>query len=87
MARPRLLTVDIAAAIVREPSVWPEAVRMLRTMRPTRPAAGRSRRALLPSVEYTVFRLHTNNGSDDPPSGYDVVRFLKWTGSQRRVLG
>ncbi len=87
MARLRLLTVDIAAAIVRTPSTWPEAVRMLRVMRPTRPEAGRASRSMLPSAEYLSFRLHTNSGSDDPPTGYDVVRFLKWTGSQRRVLG
>ena len=87
MARPRLLTVDIVAAVARKPSMWPEALRMLRVMRPVRPAAGQNRQALLPSAEYLAFRLHTNTGSDDPPSGHDVVRYLKWTGSQRRVLG
>jgi hypothetical protein len=87
MPRPRLLTVDIAAAIVRKPSLWPEALRMMRIMRPTRPAAAHDRRAMLPSAEYLAFRVHTNTGSDDPPTGSDVVRFLKWTGSQHRVLG
>ncbi len=46
-----------------------------------------SRRPLVPTREYLDFRLHTNAGADDPPSAADVVRFLKWTGSQRRVLG
>lgn len=87
MSRPRLLTVDVAWAIVREPSLWPEALRTLRRMRPSRVPAGMARRPLLPSREYLEFRLHTNAGSDAPPSGADVVRFLKWTGSQRRVLG
>jgi hypothetical protein len=86
-ARPRLLTPDIAAAIVRAPSLWPEALRMLRVMRPTRIPVEASRRPLLPPEDYLRFRLHTNTGVDDPPTGADVVRFLKWTGSQRRVLG
>jgi hypothetical protein len=87
MSRPRLLTVDVAWAIIREPSLWPETLRTLRRMRPTRIPAGMTRRPLLPSREYLEFRLHTNAGSDAPSSGADVVRFLKWTGSQRRVLG
>ena len=87
MSRPRLLTVDVARAIIREPSLWPEALSTLRRMRPTRIPAGMSRRPLLPSREYLEFRLHTNAGSDAPPTGADIVRFLKWTGSQRRVLG
>ena len=87
MSRPRLLTFDVAWAIISAPSLWPEAVRTLRRLRPTRPPAGMSQRPLLPTREYVDFRLHTNAGSDDPPSGADVVRFLKWTGSQRRVLG
>ncbi len=87
MSRPRLLTVDVAWAIIHEPSLWPEALRTLRRMRPTRIPAGMTRRPLLPSREYLEFRLHTNAGSDAPPTGADVVRFLKWTGSQRRVLG
>lgn len=67
--------------------MWPEVVRMLRVMRPRRAHDGEGHRRLMPSAEYLAFRLHTNSGSDDPPSGLDVVRFLKWTGSQRRVLG
>ncbi len=87
MPRPRLLTRAIAWAILRQPSLWPEALRTLRRLRPTRIPAGSSRQPLLPTREYLDFRLHTNAGSDDPPSADDVVRFLKWTGSQRRVLG
>ena len=87
MSRPRLLTFAIVRAIIRQPSLWPESVRTLRRLRPTRVPAGMSRRPLLPTGEYLAFRLHTNAGSDDPPSADDVVRFLKWTGSQRRVLG
>lgn len=87
MSRPRLLTVDVARAIICEPSLWPEALRTLRRLRPTRIPAGMSRRPLLPTREYLEFRLHTNAGSDAPPSAADVVRFLKWTGSLRRVLG
>jgi hypothetical protein len=87
MSRPRLLTFDVAWAIIRQPLLWPESVRTLRRLRPTRIPAGLSRRPLLPTREYLDFRLHTNSGSDDPPSADDVVRFLKWTGSQRKVLG
>jgi hypothetical protein len=83
-ARPPLLSIDVVSAIVRRPSLWPEALRTVHRMRPTRPGPGR--RSLLPSAEYLSFRLHTNTGTDEPPTGDDVVRFLKWTGSQRRVL-
>lgn len=88
MAAPRLLSFDVVAAVVCRPSLWPEAVRTVRRMRPTRSPGGPGGRVpLFPTAEYLSFRLHTNAGSDDPPSGADVVRFLKWTESQRRVLG
>ena len=87
--RRRFLPLPSAAllAVLRRPVLWPEALRTLRRLRPTRIPAGMSRRPLLPTREYLEFRLHTNAGSDAPPSSADVVRFLKWTGSQRRVLG
>ena len=89
--RSALLSRAVVVAVVavgRRPSLWPEALRALRRMRPTRlPAGVFGRVPMLPTAEYVTFRLHTNAGSDDPPSGADVVRFLKWTGSQRRVLG
>ena len=81
------LSSAVVMAVLRCPALWPEAIRTLRRLRPTRIPAGMSRRPLLPSREYLEFRLHTNAGSDTPASAADVVRFLKWTGSQRRVLG
>ena len=86
-AHSRAVVVAVVA-VGRHPSLWPEALRSLRRLRPTRlPAGVVGRVPMLPTAEYVSFRLHTNAGSDDPPSGADVVRFLKWTGSQRRVLG
>lgn len=101
MAAQRLFSFDVApdvagvavvavravVAVLRRPSLWPEAVRTVRRMRPTRSPNGTAGRVpLFPPAEYVSFRLHTNAGSDDPATGADVVRFLKWTSSQRRVL-
>lgn len=77
----------VVLAVVRRPALWGEALRLARRMRPTRIPAGMSKRPLLPTREYLEFRLHTNNGADSVPTPDDFVRFLKWTGSQRRVLG
>jgi hypothetical protein len=80
ISRPTVITFGVVRAVLTHPSIWGEALRTVKRMRPVHGD-------LLPSSEYISFRLHTNAGTDERPSADDVVRFLKWTGSQRKVLG
>ncbi len=69
---------SIVAAVVRRPSLWVEALRMLK-------ATGRGPR-LTPPAEWLRWRVATAYGTDevDIEPG-DIIRFLKWRRLQRRI--
>ena len=89
--------VGVAAAVLKRPSLWVEAGRVV--FRFARRGWWRSWPPLpVPPREYLAFRIQTNSGgvadSGDAtvspqaaPQPGDVVAFLKWTGSNRHVLG
>lgn len=69
-----------AAAVLRRPRLWSEAMRAL--------WAFRVRNGVLPGSELLRWRLDTAYGSPrHPVDGGDLVAFLHWRRSVRRSLG
>lgn len=84
----------VASALLARPSLWLEAVRVLRRF--ARRGWWRSWPPIpTPPSDYLAFRIQTQTGGSSdggpsnsaPPTASDVVAFLKWTGSNRQVLG
>ena len=78
--------VGAAAAVASRPWLWPTAARQVsRLAKP-----GWWRRAPFlprPDPAYLAFRLETMYGaSAPPPEGSDVVAYLRWCRSYRRLL-
>jgi hypothetical protein len=68
---------DAAAAVLREPSLWPTALRQARRAVPRRWWTRRPRLPV-PSADYLRFRLETQYGHRGAVAGEDVVTFLRW---------
>lgn len=84
----------VVSALLARPSLWLEAVRVLRRF--ARRGWWRSWPPIpTPPSDYLAFRIQTHTGGPSdakrlvgaPPTASDVVAFLKWTGSNRQVLG
>lgn len=89
----------VVSAVLARPALWLEAVRVLRRF--ARRGWWRSWPPIpTPPSDYLAFRIQTHNGGPScgapsdgkrlvaaPPTASDVVAFLKWTGSNRQVLG
>ncbi len=68
---------EVAAAVVRVPSLWPTALRQAARAVPRR--WWRHRPHLpVPSADYLRFRMETQYGATGPVAGEDVVTFLRW---------
>ena len=76
----------VAFAVVRHPSLWVVGIVSIRRL-----AAPRWWRCWpplpAPSAEYLRFRAVTNTGTEDLPTPEETLRFLKWAGANRGVLG
>ena len=78
--------VRVAFAVVRHPSLWVVGIVSARRLA----APGWWRRwppVPAPSPEYLQFRAVTNTGTEDLPTPAETLRFLKWAGANRGVLG
>ena len=78
--------VRVAFAVVRHPSLWVVGIVSMRRLA----APGWWRRwppVPAPPPEYLQFRAVTNTGTEDLPTPAETLRFLKWAGANRGVLG
>ena len=78
---------DTARAVLSHPALWSEGLRTLVRLAPK----GWWRRAPylpVPAPAYVKFRAVTNHGGDGsaPPTADEVLAYLKWCRSMRRVL-
>jgi hypothetical protein len=72
-------------AVAIRPRLWPAALRSARAVTPP----GWWRRAPFvprPDAAYLAFRLETQYGADGAPSARDLVSYLDWCTSQRRIM-
>jgi hypothetical protein len=77
--RNRLGLVSRWGALVRHPGLWFEVFRLL--------AAIRRRRRPWPSAAYLGWRSQTAYGETLPIPGDDLIAFLAWRRSMRRLAG
>ena len=74
----------VAVAVICRPLLWPVALGQVRRLAP----AGWWRRPPhlpVPDPGYLRFRLETQYGSDGEPDPADVVVYLRWCRSFRRL--